>query len=245
MYLRFPLLHCLPFLGCTPFWKESGTGDWCFWEGEWQDGLQPLVCVVICSELSVEVIKPLNGSQFRSFLLNRSIQENGELKIESKIEEVGSLSCILLLFFSLCLSISVPFLCLYLSWGSLMLTCDFENISSRITPLEESFLWVSICPFDQGVTYCKFYHRGKMDLRVCLTFQVTFPEILREREVSTFTRNGGQCQHPLTPAGAVRRTGPTQMLGLGEHRECPCTQMGKPTPAHGKLASSVDYLPST
>lgn len=136
-------------------------------------------------------------------------------------------------------------LCLYLSWGSLMLTCDFENISSRITPLEESFLWVSICPFDQGVTYCKFYHRGKMDLRVCLTFQVTFPEILREREVSTFTRNGGQCQHPLTPAGAVRRTGPTQMLGLGEHRECPCTQMGKPTPAHGKLASSVDYLPST
>lgn len=49
-----------------------------------------MVCVVICSEINLEVIKILSGSQFRSFLLNRSIQENGELKIESKIEEVSS-----------------------------------------------------------------------------------------------------------------------------------------------------------
>lgn len=89
MNLRFPLLHCLPFLGCTPFWRELEPGT-DVWEGERRDGLQPLVCVVICSEINLEVIKPLNGSQFRSFLLNRSIQENGELKIESKIEEVSS-----------------------------------------------------------------------------------------------------------------------------------------------------------
>jgi len=79
-----------------------------------------------------------------------------------------------------------------------MLTRDFENISSKITPLFRGvfpsvMLWIRLCvsvwPFDQGMIY-KFYLRGKTDLRVCLTFQLTFPEFLREREVSTFTRDG-------------------------------------------------------
>lgn len=89
MNLRFPLLYCLPFLWCTPFWREQEPGI-AVWEGERWDGLQTLVCIVLCSQINLEVIQLFSGSQFRSFLLNRSMQENGELKIESKIEEVSS-----------------------------------------------------------------------------------------------------------------------------------------------------------
>lgn len=103
-----------------------------------RDSLQPLVCAVICSEINLEVIKPLNGSQFRSFLLNRSIQENGELKIESKIEEVSSFPIFCYFFVKVC---EFRFLCLwgYLYCGRLMLTPDFENRPSKRTPFSICF----------------------------------------------------------------------------------------------------------
>lgn len=47
---------------------------------------------VICSEVDLAVTEPFSLSQSCSVLLNRSIQENGELRIESRIEEVSLLS---------------------------------------------------------------------------------------------------------------------------------------------------------
>ena len=73
--------------------------------------MQPSACVVVIwSEIHLGVTKPFNCSQFCSFLLNRSIQENGELKIESKIEEVSLFSRVCSSFSCLFVHFS-PFAC--------------------------------------------------------------------------------------------------------------------------------------
>ena len=58
-----------------------------------------LPAALICSEVDLVATEPFSLSQSCSVLLNRSIQENGELRIESRIEEVSLLSVL----FPLCL----------------------------------------------------------------------------------------------------------------------------------------------
>lgn len=138
MNLRFPLLRCLLFLWCTPFWRELEPGT-DVWEGERRGGLQALVCVVLCSQINLEIAKPFSGSQFCSFLLNRSMQENGELKIESKIEEVSSFPVICFWFFRYVCQFQLLCWCCCLQCGSLLLIRDLENISKIYPYLEEPF----------------------------------------------------------------------------------------------------------
>lgn len=128
------LSHCLIFLWCTPSRRELAPGRELAPVTHIREGRETSVtfglCCRNCSQITLEVIKPFNWFQFCSFLLNRSIQENGELKIERKIEEVSLFPIFCFCFFSVC---QLYFLCLYwcLYCGNLMLIYDFETIPQK------------------------------------------------------------------------------------------------------------------
>ena len=84
-----------------------------------------------------------------SFLLNRSLQENGDLRIESKIEEVSVSSAVHFCFSSVCPR-QVLWLCRDLYCGSSMWTCDFETVSINYSLISEEplcllGLWTRLC----------------------------------------------------------------------------------------------------
>ena len=84
-----------------------------------------------------------------SFLLNRSLQENGDLRIESKIEEVSVSSTVHFCFSSVCPR-QVLWLCRDLYCGSSMWTCDFETVSINHSLISEEplcllGLWTRLC----------------------------------------------------------------------------------------------------
>lgn len=75
----------------SPLASPQGGAGLIAWE-------EAMVCTgvlhvaVVCSEVDLAVTEPFSLSQSCSVLLNRSIQENRELRIESRIEEVSLLS---------------------------------------------------------------------------------------------------------------------------------------------------------
>lgn len=101
---RFP--HTVLFFSSVPLLGRAGSGA----QYLSKLGRGSRICFgVIGSETNLEDTKSFNWSQFCSFLLNRSIQENGELKFESKIEEV-SLSSFCSVPVSFAYLINLPFL---------------------------------------------------------------------------------------------------------------------------------------
>lgn len=92
------LSHC-PLL-CPLLGRAGSVGQYLSKMGR---GSVSRICFgVIGSQTNLEGTKSSNWSQFCSFLLNRSLQETSELKLESKIEEVSLSSALLLAHSYIC-----------------------------------------------------------------------------------------------------------------------------------------------